>query len=82
MSSVRTIQPTNALVLKLYFYTPFCHTCDMLWSILIIFWELFIISKAYIKKKHGWVIKYIKIILTLVHLLILLYALFVNAWAW
>jgi len=29
MSSVHTVQPTNALMLKLYFYTTFCRACDV-----------------------------------------------------
>ena len=49
-------------------------------SISILFRELFNIPKAYIKKR-GWVIEYIKIMLTIVHLLVLLYELLINAWA-
>ena len=47
ISKIHTIKLTNALTLKLYSYTKFCHKSNIFCSTLIIHRELLNIKKAY-----------------------------------
>ena len=46
LKTIHTIEPTNALTLKLYILHTICHNSDMFLSILVIFRELPNIPKA------------------------------------